>query len=40
MISDDNIVLSAANKDAIGEKFMEQQGMSEDAFTRLLENGN
>ena len=40
MISDDNIVLSAANKDAIGKKFMDQQGLSEDAFTSLLENGN
>lgn len=40
MISDDNIVLSATNKDAIGKKFMDQQGLSEDAFTRLLENGN
>ena len=40
MISDDNIVLSATNKDAIGKKFMDQQGLSEAAFTRLLENGN
>lgn len=40
MISDDNIVLSAANKDAIGEKFMDQQGLSDDIFTKLLENGN